>query len=566
MIVEERYKITSNDYTDLFVEYNRNPNLLNRFLNETTQIIDTRFAMTYVPNTLLDKNFISKYGFSTLPRLFGLTSEKSLEASGVQRLRKIPKVNLRGKGILIGIIDTGIEYTNPIFVKEDGTSKVVRIWDQTIESDKYPVQTLYGTEYNKEQINQALKSTNPFDIVPSKDEIGHGTMLAGVAVGNEVLEKDFTGVVPDAELLVVKLKQAKPVLRTFFEVSQEVNCYQENDILWGVDYIRTVARELNRPVAICIGLGTSQGSHNGRGPLNNFVYYSALLPNTTICVSAGNEGNKKRHFFSEIDSAIGYSTMELQVGENETGFSMEIWGSTPNTYSIDILSPTGEYTPRIIESFNTNQRINHIFEGTSISIDYQILETHSGDQLILLRFHKPSSGLWKINVYTKGDLKGACNSWLPMGDFISANTYFMKPDSDTTITAPGDSFTPITVTAYNPTTNSLYSEASRGYTRYRVIKPELAAPGVNVVVPTLNQGFGLASGTSVAAAHTAGITAMMLEWGMIQGNYPGIDSIAIKEYLIRGAKREKTITYPNRQWGYGVIDVYGVFNILSQSK
>lgn len=567
MTEEDRYKIVSNEYTDLFIEYNQNPNLLNRFPDATTQIIDTRFAIAYVPNDQLNNNFISQYGYSSFPHCYGLTSQNSLESSGVQTLRRNPNFNLRGQGVLIGIIDTGIDYTNPIFIKPDGTSKIVKLWDQTIQSKfDYPPNSLFGTEYNHERINQALKSVNPFEVVPSIDDIGHGTMLAGIAAGNEVLSSNFSGVVPDSDLLVVKLKQAKPALRTFFEIPQDVPCYQENDILWAVDYMRTTALASNRPIAICIGLGTSQGSHDGRGPLDNFIYYTALYPNTSISVAAGNEGNLKRHFYSKIDSSKGYSSMELNVGENEPGFSMELWGTTPNTYSIDITSPTGEYTPRIEESLKVNRTINYIFERTIIYIDYQIVETHAGDQLILLRFQNPASGIWNFNVYTRGDLAGSYHVWLPMGNFISRNTQFIQSDPNTTITAPGDSLTPITVTAYNPNDKLLYPEASRGYTSSNVIKPELAAPGFDVVAPTLNQGFANSSGTGIAAAHTAGITAMLLEWGTLKGNYPGINTLIMKEYLIRGAKRNIKIEYPNKDWGYGILDVYGVFNILLQIR
>lgn len=566
MTQEEKYKIISNDYTDLFIEYNRNPNLLERFQDSSIHTMNTRYALAYVPSNQLNDNFIKEHGYSPIPHCYGLTSIKSLESSGVQKLRRTPTLDLRGQGVLIGVIDTGIDYTNTIFIKGDGTSKVVRLWDQTIDSEnQYPktdYQFYYGTEYTQEQLNQALKSNKPYDIVPSTDTIGHGTMMAGVAAGSEVPEQNFSGVVPDSDLIVVKLKQAKPVLREFFGIPLDVPCYQENDIMWALQYIFSIARVLRRPVAICIGLGTSQGSHDGRGPLNNLIDILADIPGITISISAGNEGSMNRHFYSPIASTVGYQTVELKVGEKEHGFSMEIWGNTPNTYSIDILSPTGEYIPRIAESLNTNQQVSFIFESTIINLDYQIVETHSGDQLILLRFTNPTPGIWRFRVYTRGDLQGSFHSWLPMNGFISVNTFFTAADPFTTVTGPGNTFVPITVTAYNPESEALYLNASKGYTRDLTVKPELAAPGVNVVVPALDQRFINASGTSIAAAHTAGISAMLLEWGVVRGNYSNLDSIKIKKFLIRGAKRNTQIKYPNRDWGFGIIDVYNVFNVL----
>jgi subtilisin family serine protease len=563
MTQEERFKIINNDYTDLFIEYNRNVNLLDRFPNSTIHTLNTRYAIAYVQNSQLTDTFIKRFGYSPLPQCYGLLSEQSLEASKVPKLRRLPKFNLRGNGVLIAIIDTGIDYTNPIFLKADGTSKIVALWDQTIESEvNYPFDTYYGTEYSQVQINAAIKSENPLDMVPSVDEIGHGTMLAGIAVGNEVPDKKFSGVVPEADLIIVKLKQAKPALRNFYVIPSDVPCFQENDIIWAMDYVMKTARKFNRPLAICLGIGTSQGSHDGRGPMSNDLLIRADIPEITITIAAGNEGNLRRHFYSTVESFQSPVTVDLNVGEKEPGFSMELWGSTPNTYSIEIQSPAGEVIPRIPESLRVNQLVRFIFEQTIINVDYQLIETHTGDQLILLRFRNPTPGRWIFKVYSRGNARGSFHIWLPVNGFITENTYFINSDPFTTVTSPGSSLTPITVTAYNPANDNLYLQASKGYTRINIIKPELAAPGVNIVVPTLEKGFTTASGSSLAAAHTAGITAMLLEWGIIKGNYPGIDSVAIKKYLIRGAKRSPLYEYPNREWGYGAIDIYNVFNAL----
>ena len=563
MTLEEKYKITSNEFVDVFIEYNRNLELLKLFPGETTHIINTRYAIAYVPADILTTDFIQTYGFDVLPKCYGLTSEISLETTGVQKLRRIPAFDLRGSGVLVAVIDTGIDYTNPIFLHEDGTSKIISIWDQTIDSeDQYPGESFYGTEYNLEQINAAIQSEDPRSIVPSVDEIGHGTMLAGVIAGSEVASEGFSGVVPDADIIVVKLKQAKQNIRDFLIIPSDVPCYQENDIKWGVTYIIDKVNQLQRPCAVCIGLGTSQGAHDASGPLNGLLYFAGNFSGFTFSVSAGNEGASKGHFFSTIDPTVGSSTVELKVGENEPGFSMELWGEVPNFYSIDLLSPSGEYIPRITASLGTSREIPFIFEKTTISINYQLFESQTGDQLILMRFRDPSPGVWRIQVYSQEDIEGSFHVWLPMNHFISEDTYFINADPDTTITSPGNAIYPITATAYDPNANALYIKASKGYTTNNVVKPELAAPGVNVVVPNLEQGFSTASGTGLAAAHTAGITAIMLEWGIVKGFQSDIDSKDIKKYLIRGAKRDNFQEYPNQNWGYGKIDIYNVFSIL----
>lgn len=563
MIEEERFKITSNEYADLLVEYN-NELIFESYPNATIHIMNERYAVAYIPMEQMTTRVIHQFGYSSVPALFGLTSEQSLEASEVDRLRRLPAFNLRGQGVLVGVIDTGIDYTNPIFRREDGSSKIVALWDQTIDSeDRYPAGFFYGTQYMQEQIDQALSSDDPFSIVPSVDESGHGTMLAGVAAGRESPENDFSGVVPDADLVIVKLKQAKQNLREFFRIPESVtNCYQENDLMWAITFLVRIARQLDRPLSVCIGLGTSQGSHDGRLALSTMLSIIADFPNISIAISAGNEGNKRRHFFDTITPDIGYSVVELQVGEGETGFSMALWGTAPTTYSLDILTPTGEYIPRIVEGLRLNRQINFVFEDTTIIIDYEMVEVQTGDQLILMRFQNPTPGIYRFQVYGRGDLTGSFHIWLPMGNFISENTYFLQSNPYTTITTPGNAVVPITVTAYNADNGVLYSGASKGFTRINTVKPELAAPGVNIISPNLEQGFSVSTGTGLAAAHVAGIAAMLLEWGIVRGAYPGMDTVEIKKFLIRGAKRSEFLQYPNRDWGYGIVDIYHVYEVL----
>ena len=563
MTQDEKNKIISNDFTDVFIEYNRNEKLLSRFLGVTTQVINPRYAIAYLPSHMLTSSFISQYGYAPIPSLYGLTSIISVEQSGVSRLRRLPNFTLRGSGVLVAVIDTGIDYTNSIFIREDGTSKIIALWDQTIDSsNQYPERIFYGTEYSSEQINLALKSSNPYEIVPSTDDNGHGTMLAGIIAGTESLQNGFSGVVPDAELVVVKLKQAKQNLKEFFFIPSGVPCYQENDILWALEYIVQLTARLKRPCSICIGIGTSQGSHDSRGPLNDILSLYSDAHGICVSISTGNEGSVRRHYFHTFEPSIGIDSVELSIGSNESGFSMELWGHRPNTYSIDILSPSGEYVPRIAESLLVNRDVSFIFETTTISINYQLVEAHSGEQLILLRFHNPTPGIWKFNVYSRGDTIGSFHIWLPMNGFITDNTYFVTSDPYTTVTNPGNSITPLTVTAYNPANDSLYLKAGKGYTRTNEIKPDLAAPGVDIIVPNLQKGFSVASGTSIAAAHTTGIAAMMLEWGIVRNFYPVMNSTVIKKYLIRGAKRDRALKYPNKDWGYGIIDLYNVFNVL----
>lgn len=567
MTQAERDIIISEDYTDVIVDYRNNPGMLELYPDAFVHIMNPMFAILHFPYDATKISTVGPYGYTAVPSVYGLTSQISLQASGVPEILQIPTLNLRGEGTLIAIIDTGIDYTNPVFIRPDGTTKIRAIWDQTIQSvDGSPYHTGFGTEYRAEQINEALASENPLDIVPSIDENGHGTMMAAVAAGNPVLEQSFSGVAPDAELVIIKLKPAKRNIREFFAIPEDVVCFQENSIMWGVQYGFQLARELGKPIVFCLGLGSSQGSHEGRGPLATMINLFGNIPNTTFVISLGNEGNLGRHYRGIIDPATQYDTMDLIVGEQDKFFSLEIWGDSPGIYSIDILSPSGEYIPRIAVSLTLNRTISFIFERTVIYIYYHTVESETGDQLILLRFLNAAPGNWRFRVYGQGDLSTGFHAWLPMGNFISDQTYFLRPDIYTTLLNPGTADVPITVTAYNPVGGTLYINASRGYTRNNIVKPEIAAPGVNYIAPNQNKEFVTYTGTGVAAAHTAGIVAMLLEWGIVRGNFLSFASIEIKNFLIRGARRSPNLTYPNRDWGYGILDIFNAFDVLRREQ
>jgi subtilisin family serine protease len=554
--------ILSEDYGDFIFTYDYD------FIELATNnklcytLIDNLYAIVYTKLSLVSPNTFHIYGYRVYPSCFGLLDNASLDASGITRVKTLPNLNLNGSGVLVAIIDTGIDYTHEAFRFLDGTSKIFRIWDQTIQTGTKPEGFYYGSEYTKEQINEALNSEDPLSVVPCTDENGHGTFLAGIACGSKNDSEDFSGVAPLSELVIVKLKPAKKFIKDFFVIPENAVCYQENDIMLAVKYVLNVASELRRPISICIGLGTSQGGHDARGALSVYLTTIASQRGVSLSIAGGNEGASGHHFRSLLTKDNEYDTVELRVGPSEPGFSMEFWGDTPSTFSIDILSPTGEYVPRIPARIGESRVINFIFEHTVINVDYQLVEGQTGDQLILVRFRNPTEGTWRFRVYSSSDLSLLYNVWLPISNFLNSETNFVRPDPDYTLTSPGNTFVPMVVTAYNPVNKTIYREASRGFTRVNEISPDFAAPGVNMIVPSLNNSYTISSGTSLAAAHITGIGAMILEWGIVNNNYPNIDSVEIRNLLIRGAKRDPNTVYPNRTWGYGIVDVYNTFNSL----
>lgn len=554
-------RITSEDYADFIM-----PGDLafdyTQFENVCFLPTGAEFTFAFAPISPNTENLIHLYGYILYPRLFGLQQLESLEASGITRLRNIPTLNLRGQGVIVGFVDTGIDYTHPAFKRTDGTSRILNIWDQTILEGPHPEGFIYGTEYTNAQINDALTLEDPYSLVPSVDEIGHGTFLAGIAAGSNDFANDFEGIVPFSDIAVVKLKQAKGYLRNFYVVPESAVCYQETDIMFGVKYLVDYAASVNRPIAICIGLGSSFGGHDARGNLSRYLSNVADRRGVAVVIAAGNEGNTGHHYSGFIPPGQAFDTVELLVGPREYGFTMELWGSAPNTFSIDILSPSGEYIPRIPARLNESRNLQFIFEQTTINLDYLLVEGQSGNQLILMRFRNPSEGIWRFQVYANTEINSNYNIWLPIKEFITSDTYFIRSNPDYTLTTPANTAIPIVVTAYDHTTGSIYLAASRGFTVNNIIAPSFAAPGVNLRGPTPNNSYGTSSGTSVAAAYTTGVAAIFLEWGITRGNYTQLDSVEINKLLIRGAQRDPNMVYPNRQWGYGILDVYNTFNTL----
>lgn len=557
---DERYQIISNDYADLIIEYSGNMDLLTRYPNSIFNTIDRRYAVVHIPATDFTPDSIARYGYRNIPSCYGLVSSPNLSSSGIDRIRNIPNLNLKGQGVLIGFVDTGIDYTHPVFKRRDNTTRIISLWDQTLESNNYHNDFYYGTIFSSDHINAALASDDPYFIVPSIDEIGHGTMLAGVAAGAEVQDQDFSGVVPDSDIIVVKLKQAKPYLKDFFAIPDTAICYQSNDIMFGVKFLIQEATRLKRPIAICIGVGSTHGDY-GFGALSNFLSFYSETVGTAIVTSVGNEANRGHHYYSEIDPNIGYKNVELNVAHNTSGFTLELYAYPPANIWVDVFAPNGDFVARVPKISRPSSFIQTSINNTTIFINNETTETID-DHLIVFRFNNPMMGKWRFLVYEELDLPTKFRIYLPMENFLNPGTFFYDSDNETTITAPGSADKLITATAYNYINQSLYYYAGRGFTVLNYPKPDIAAPGVDVLSPIVGGEFARVTGSSIAAAHTTGVAAMILELGIVRGLYRPMNTAQIKRLLIYSARRDSTLMYPNKDWGYGILDIYNTYNLF----
>lgn len=565
--------VASEDFADFIAPYFTTPEEFIR--SQGTDCIDfvnSTLAVVYVPLSTVTPSTYTSYTYSAVPKLYSLLDVTSMDAAGITPAGELPVLNNQGSGVIVGFVDTGINYTDSLFRNVDGSTRIIGIWDQTNNSDNSnnienetakpfsAFSALYGTQYTAEEINLALNSDNPASIVPTRDENGHGTFLASIAAGNRDERAGFSGAAPQASIAMVKLKPAKQYLRDFYLIRDGAEAYQENDIMMGVSYLYFLARKYSMPLVVCIPLGTNMGSHMGMSRLGQYLNQVSLSNGSAVITAAGNETGARHHFRAVMDADTDEVTAELRVGEREAGFSMELWAENMGVYTVGFISPTGEVAREISVPLRGENTVSFLLEQTQITVYTQIADVSSGSQFIFMRFENPMSGIWRILIRNSLDIRETFHIWLPVRGFISDETYFLRPDPDTTITDPGNARYPITVTAYDHTKNSIYIHASRGYSLSGRIKPDLAAPGVNILGASVSgRRLTRMSGTSVSAAHLAGAAAILLNWGVLNANYPYLNTPVLKSIFVRGAQRNPALTYPNREFGYGTLNLYEAF-------
>lgn len=553
--------IMSEEYGDFILDYLFAGSVESSPDTFCSQVVNDRFLSFYVPRQLWTPLSYNSAPYAAIPKLFTLQDSSSMTAAGITPVRQ-SALGLTGRGTLLGVIDSGIDYQNPVFRYADGSTKILGLWDQTINDGPLPQWMSYGSEYREAQINEALRSSDPYSIVPSRDIDGHGTFMAGIAAGVDQPDEQFIGAAPGAALAVVKLKPAKQYLRDFFAIQPDAVAYQENDIMLAISYLEHLGRELRMPLVVLCGLGTNWGSHTGNSPLARTLSMLANRSQVAVVVPVGNENGLGHHYEGRISEQGGVQDVEIRVAPEEKGFQLELWSLVPDRFTVSILSPSGDYVPQIPLRLGQSQLLKFPLENTTVDVSYRFLEVRSNSHLIIMRFLTPAPGVWTVRVFSADYLTGLFHMWLPVQTFIREETIFLSPSPDTTLTVPSATENLIGVAAYNHNSGSIYIRSGRGYTRTGVVKPDLAAPGVDIYGPGLNGQYIRRSGTSMAAAHVAGAASCLLEWGVVLGNRIWMNNDAVRALLIQGATRRPNLPYPNREWGYGTLNLYGIFATL----
>ena len=561
--------------------------------------IDGKIGDIVSANVPIDRipRLVSHAGITYIsgPRVVSIHNDVSVAEIGAKKIRQ--QYGLTGKGVIIGIIDTGIDWRHQDFRNPDGTTRIKAILDLSIPgSDKAG-----GTMFTEQQINNAL---NGFGTIAEADRVGHGTHVAGSAAGNgratgnSVPSSTYVGVAPEADLVIVK---ATRVDGPNLDVT---------DIVPSLEFIDDFANTSGKFYIANISLGGNLGSHDGKDLSEQAIDNLLAAPNSkckAIVISAGNDGNSNIHASGTFSSTVSSIETRFTIpsytptSDNLNDFvSIEGWYSGTTNYSIKVISPAGSnYGP--VQSgndpaYDTDEGVVYISnaKGGSSSLN--------GDKQFYVQVYDffaaktPKSGEWKIIIFgsqDRFDLWLACSS---MGATLSSNI-----DYTMMVSTPGTAFNAITVGAYvtkkrwtdldgnnlqRPSiiVNAASSFSSPGPSRDGRVKPEISAPGELIAasysvdappggtysmfkssIPQWPNAYiatdgkhGLSQGTSFAAPHVAGTIALMVQQN--PAKTPG----EIKQSIVLTARTDSyTGTAPNDKWGFGKLDAYAALQLLA---
>ncbi len=522
------------------------------------QEISNRDILVFVrvPEFESSLSVFSFFSWENIPVLYGLAAdETALDAMGITDARDLLDMPLDGTGVRIGIVDTGIDYLHPCFRYENGSSKIVSIWDQEGMDGEPPADSFYGREYTREEIETAIRAQeageDPYAIVAERDLNGHGTYIAGVAAGRRDSQQGFSGEEPEAELIIVKLKQAKRVLRRHYGVPEDAVCFQHTDIQQGISYL--VKKAEGHPLVVLLALSSNFGPHDGNSKLEQAIDSYQRQPGMIFVGAGGNQGDTAMHTSGQLAAA---AEVEFYVGEGERALLLTAWMKVPDQFSLSMTTPRGYEIERIPRGIGIMSEKRIPIENTTVSVEYIQGTNWNGEQGAVIRLENPTAGLWRIQLYGDSILNGRYDIYMPLRQWTRPDTRFLSADPERTVTMPGTAGSILTIGGYQHLTQSLYPPSGRGPTRQEILKPDLVAPAVGIFGPVSPEGYQERNGTSAAAALAAGGTAQLLQWAIKYGNSPNIGSAGLKAMLYRGAIRRTEILYPNNRWGYGQMNVF----------
>jgi len=527
------------DVWELIVRYTGNLDKVREINGVDVRELSNGYAVLNVKKELIDEVAnVEEIIYIEKPTALIFSMLRGKQASCINEVQQTFANNenngLFGEGVIVGIADSGIDFTHEAFRNQDGTTRILNLWDQT--NDRV---------YNAEEINEALKSENPYESVNSVDYSGHGTHVAGIAAGNFAENKnDNLGIATKSSLVIVKMALAGE--RSFPRTTQ---------LMEAVDYMIKVAESYKMPLAMNLSFGNSYGSHDGTSLLSTYLDSMADGRRVSICVGAGNEGDSAGH-------AGGYvfepTDVEVQVSRFQKAFSIQLWKNFSDEFRVQIIAPSG-FIIDVTEIYNRAHKYET--DETNVYVFYGTPKPYTQYQEIYFELIPVSnyvkSGIWTIRLTPENIVTGRYDMWLPEGGIINENTSFLRPDPDITLTVPSTSSKVISVGAYNSSNDVMASFSGRGFTREtNQVKPDIVAPGVNISSASNTGGVSVRTGTSMATPFVCGSAALMMEWGIVRGNDPFLYGQKLKSYLIKGSRKLPGFTrWPNEQAGWGALCV-----------
>ncbi|MBQ7916105.1 MAG: S8 family serine peptidase, partial [Firmicutes bacterium] len=486
------------DRFEVVVRYNGElGNILRQIPGARGEALTGRYAIL----TLTEEQI---FQIADLPQIEYVEKPKALLASDVGALRAscIPTVqlpttyDLHGAGTLVGIMDSGIDYMHPAFITPEGESRIAALWDQTLDGEQF---------FTKEQITTAIRSSDPYSVVPSRDTLGHGTQVAGIAAGNgRGGDGRIKGVADQAELIVVKLTE-----------NPGYGFSKTTSAMRALKYIIETAQAMGKPVAVNVSMGTNMGGHDGQSLFESYIDDWSTRWLNSLVIAVGNEGNAARHT-SGVLTEGEQDKIEVNVGEGRSSILFQIWKEFADRFYINVTSPSGQNTGFVRDGSGA---FVTIIDGTQVLIYFGEPNPYSGASTIFINLFSEGTvrpGLWSIYLQGASVLDGEYNIWMTGVDGNRGDTYFLTPDVQTTITMPVTARSVLGVTAYNHVTGAIAPFSGQGYSRTgQIIRPDLAAPGVDVLTAVSGGGYGEASGTSIAAPFVTGAAALLMEWGIV---------------------------------------------------
>ena len=403
---------------------------------------------------------------------------------------------LSGQGVYMAILDSGIDYTDPMFRYADGTTKIAWLWDQGKRADaekgeKPPQGFFTGVEYSRKMLNANLQKNSER---LTTDVTGHGTNVAKIAVQGA----------PESELIVVKLDTARGTYPSTVS------------LLRAFTYVAKKAQAENMPVAINLSYGNTYGAHDGSSLLERFIDNITEVGRNVICIGAGNEGASAGHFAGKL-SENEIQRISFAMGTYERSFSLQLWKWYADRMDISIMSPAGEQY--LIRNQNAGGEAQQaVMEQTKLLIFSGRPQPYRKREEVYIDFIPVetylNTGIWTIEITPRRIANGELRLYMPSAVVRSENTRFLLPSPAQTLTIPSTAQKVITVGAYNAYVRSYAAFSGRGDAdsdRAENSKPDLAAPGVNIRIGE-GEGGAVVSGTSYATPFVTAAAALLMEY------------------------------------------------------